>query len=67
MQQCYSLNAEKTKIGDPTTNAECLIMLIMWGLNIVMRLRGERIQNGDIMRIGEVDSITDCLNSGKRP
>ena len=67
MQQCYSLNAEKTKIRDRTTNAECLMMRIIWGLNIVVRLSGERIKIGDIMQIGEVDSITNCLTNGKLP
>ena len=67
MQQCYSLNAEKIKIRDRIKNAECLIMRIIWGLNIVVSLSGKKIKIGEIMQIGEVDSIINCLNTGKRP
>ena len=66
MQQCYSLNAEKTKIRDRIKNAECLIMRIIWGLNIGV-VSAERIKIGDIMQIGEVGSITNCLTTGKLP
>ncbi|TET72444.1 MAG: hypothetical protein E3J56_05445 [Candidatus Aminicenantes bacterium] len=61
------MNAEKTKIRDRIKNAECLIMRIIWGLNIVVRLSGERIKIGDVVQIGEVECIINCLNNGKLP
>ncbi|MBW2001332.1 MAG: hypothetical protein JRI30_02300 [Deltaproteobacteria bacterium] len=65
--QCFSLSAEKTKIKDRTTNAEFLIMRIIWGLNIVVRLSGERIKTGEIMESDEEGSIINCLTNKKRP
>jgi hypothetical protein len=67
MHQCYSLNVEKTKKKDRTSNADCPIVPYITALNIGVRLSGERIVIEDIMRIGEVDSITNCLTGRKRP
>jgi len=66
MPQCYSLNAEKTKTRDYTRSAECPIMLSITVLNIAV-MNEERIVIGDMLQIGEVGSITNCLTNGKLP
>jgi len=67
MHQCYFLNAEKRKIRDRTTNAERQTMLSITALIIGVRLSEERIEIEDMLQIGEVDSITNCLTNGKLP
>ena len=41
-------------------------MRIIWGLNIGV-VSAERIVIEDMLQIGEVDSITNCLTGRKRP
>jgi len=66
MQQCFSLNAEKTKIGDHIKNADPLIVLIISGLKNVI-ISEEKTKIGSGIQISKKYSITNCLTSGKRP
>jgi hypothetical protein len=66
IQQCYSLNEEKAKIGDHIKNAELIIVLIILGLKIDI-ITGEKTKRGSSIQIGDKASIINYLISGKRP